>query len=328
MSNHDQRLEDAAGQLPQSLREAARWGVAADKELVRRLEDAGGALEGIKAAVTVAEGQLSALKAEIDSSLGKNVSIALSGAVVGEGLIDDLAANLLRLNAVEAILESYRAAIIQAEQAKVEAAATLANATQAATTHMQRELKDGYENFRAGRGERPVMSKPTGAVRIRCQDCERVIGLVDTGILSQPLSAAMFRRLDGEGTLFQGSPHTWKCSGCGYAPFKDARWILTEFWTFIQVPDAIQGEVDGEVDGALAVPETDRMTPADSDHQEPGPDEPTVPAAQLARELRDNTIRRLRGQGKSEREIAGIIGLGKSTVHDILTRQPATGASL
>lgn len=321
--------EDAASQLPQSLREAARWGVAADKELVRRLEDAGGALEGIKAAVTVAEGQLSALKAEIDSSLGKSVSIALSGAVVGEGLIDDLAANLLRLNAVEAILESYRAAIIQAEQAKVEAAATLANATQAATTHMQRELKEGYENFRAGRGDRPVMmSKPTGLVRIRCQDCERLIGLVDTEMLSQSLSATMFKRLDGAENLFgsQGTPNDWKCPACGYGPFKDARWILSEHYTFIQVPDATQGQEKVAV--GRVVPETDRMTPADSDHQGPEPGEPTVPAAQLARELRDDTIRQLRGQGRSEREIAAIIGLGKSTVHDILTRQPDTGASL
>ncbi len=320
--------EDAASQLPQSLREAARWGVAADKELVRRLEDAGGPLEGIKAAVTVAEGQLSALKAEIDSSLGKSVSIALSGAVVGEGLIDDLAANLLRLNAVEAILESYRAAIIQAEQAKVEAAATLANATQAATTHMQRELKEGYENFRAGRGERPVMSNPTGAVRIRCQDCERVICLVDTEMLSQSVSATMFKRLDGAGNVFgsQGTPNDWKCPVCGYGPFKDDRWILTEVWSFIQVPDATQGQEKVAV--GLVVPETDRMTPLASDRQEPGLVEPTVPSAQLARELRDDTILQLHGQGKSERQIASLVGLGKSTVHDVLVRRLDTGANL
>lgn len=318
--------KDAAMRLPESLAEAARWSIPIDEELMGRLEDANGTLDRIKVAAADAERKLSALKADIDSSLEKSVSVASSGALLNEDSIAELADGMLRLNAVETIVEAYRAAMGRAEQTKVEAAATLANATRAATARLQRELKDGYENFRAGRGERPVMSKPTGAIRIRCQDCMRVIGLVDTEMLSQSVSATMFKRLDGAGNLFgsQSTPNHWKCPACGYGPFKDDRWILTEFWTFIQVPDAIQGEVDGD----LAVPETARMTPADSDHQEPEPGEPTVPAAQLARELRDDTIRRLRDQGKSEREIAAIIGLGKSTVHDILTRQPGTGASL
>ena len=326
MSN--QRLADDARQLPEVLREAARWSIPIDKELLGRLEDANGILEGIKAATADAERQLSALKADIDSSLGKSVSIASSGALLDEGLIDVLAASMLRLDAVETILESYRVGMDRAEQTRVEAAATLANATQAATTHLQRELKERYQNFRVGRGERPVMSKPTGAVRIRCQDCMRVIGLVDTEMLSQSLSATIFNRLDGEGNLFgsQSTPNHWKCPACGYGPFKDDRWILTEFWTFIQVPDAIQGQE--KVDVGLVVPETDRMTAAESDHQETGPVEPTVPADQLARKLRDDTILQLHEQGQSERKIAAIIGCGKSTVHDILVRQPDTGASL
>lgn len=324
-----QRLEIDARQLPESLREAARCGSIVDEELMGRLEEANGTLEGIKAAAADAERQLSALKADIDSSLEKGVSVASSGALLSESLIDDLAASMLRLKAVETILEAYRAAMDRAEQTKIEAAATLANATRAATAHLHLERKEKYQNFRAGRGERPVMSKPTGAVRIRCQDCERLIGLVDTEMLSQSLfSATIFKALDGERNLFgsQSAPKHWKCPACGYGPFKDDRWILTEFWTFIQVPDAIQGE--GEVAVGLAVPETDRMTAAMSDHQETEPGEPTAPSAPLARQLRDDTVRKLRGEGKSEREIAGIIGLGKSTVHDILTRQPATGASL
>lgn len=322
-------LKGDARDLPQILEEGRAWGVPAHPELSGRHDDAKRARGNLKAALSQSQTRLLHLKETIDSALTKTVEALASEDTerLTDGLIDGIAISMSRQGAEERLAEELQKAVGCAEEAEVRAAAALANAVRSATQQRRQELKQGYDNFRSGRGGRPTMGMPTGSLLgVRCQACQRVTATLHVESPEQRLSATMFWSRNGDRQLFQAQTgwRDWQCPDCRGWLLKDPEFVLLEQWAFVHFP----GEEGIPVvqDGLQAEGDVTRASTLDSD-DEPKEVSTACPETKgvedsgfFSRDRRDQAILALRQAGKSEREISRELNLAKSTVHDSIRR--------
>lgn len=262
--------------------EADKWGVPIDEDLASQLADAEKRLSNLMAARATLESQHGMIE-----SADKALVCLASG-----GTLDDALVPFQKSAAIKVFIPILVEAIADTERETARLRMDAAYSLRYAKEQRQSARRQRWVEFRQGRAERPIGER-AGQIQVICESCHRTIGTVNADQLSHPLSPTAFR--SGVSPLFAS---TFQCPICKCRAVSDARWVLTELWEYVAVPDDT-GQAGQEV----------------------CPDLPKEPRAETdGHSTRNEAILAMRAQGKSERTIAQKLGLAKSTIHDILRR--------